>query len=160
MNAITTDAMNWIVRLAGLVLALSLGVTWLRQQLALAAGAPRALSQLWLRLAGIVIGFVIVAAAPQIASLLRTFAQGGADSLRASLPTLAKTIVDGLIFVGGLVLALGIAGHWLSVQISIATGSPSGLSQTWIRLFSIIAAFIAMLATIPVANSLIEWFTR
>src|SRR5207248_11492442 len=97
----------------------AIGASWLRQQFAVAAGAPRALSDLWLRLAGIVIGFIVVLAAPQLAALLRTFASGGAGSLRASLPSLAKTVVDGLIFLGGLVLALGLAGHWLSAQLSL-----------------------------------------
>ncbi len=43
MSAIMADAMNWVVRLAGLVLAVSIGASWLRHQIAIAAGSPRAL---------------------------------------------------------------------------------------------------------------------
>ncbi|MEP7199283.1 MAG: hypothetical protein ABI874_05640 [Chloroflexota bacterium] len=160
MNQLTSEAMTWVIRFAGALLAVAIGVAWLRQEIALAAGAPRAVSELWVRLSGIVIGFIVVVSAPQIANLLRVFAQGGADALRAGLPVLAKTIVDGLIFLGSMVLALGVAGNWLSAQISIAAGNPAGLSNVWVRLFGIVFTFIGLLATIPIANVLIDWLAR
>jgi hypothetical protein len=160
MNQITAEALNWMVRIGGVLLAVAIGAAWLRQQIALAAGAPGALADLWLRLAGISVGFALVVSAPQVAKMLQTFAQGGIGSLRAGLPALAKTVVDGLIFLGSMVLALGLAGHWLSAQISITAGNPSGLSNVWVRLSGIVLTFIGLLATIPLANLLIDWLAR
>jgi len=64
------EAMSWLVSLSGLVLALGIAVSLLRQQVAIASGNAQVMSWLWLRLAGLVAGFLLVLLAPHIANAL------------------------------------------------------------------------------------------
>ena len=84
------------------------------------------------------------------------FAQGGQGDMKGGIVTLVKGVIDLIIFIGGLVLSIGIAGNWVAGQISVAVGSPGGLSHTWLRLAGIIIAFIGLLATIPISNVIID----
>ena len=84
------------------------------------------------------------------------FAQGGPGDMKGGIVTLVKGVIDLIIFIGGLVLSIGIAGNWVAGQISVAVGSPGGLSHTWLRLAGIIIAFVGLLATIPVTNVIID----
>ena len=84
------------------------------------------------------------------------FAQGGQGDMKGGIVALVKGVIDLIIFIGGLVLSIGIAGNWVAGQISVAVGSPGGLSHTWLRLAGIIIAFVGLLATIPVTNIIID----
>ncbi|MEP7198334.1 MAG: hypothetical protein ABI874_00840, partial [Chloroflexota bacterium] len=84
------------------------------------------------------------------------FAQGGGGDMKGGIVAMVKGVIDLIIFIGGLVLSVGIAGNWVAGQISVAVGSPGGLSHTWIRLAAIIIAFVGLLATIPVTNIIID----
>ena len=90
------------------------------------------------------------------------FAQGpnppptGGGSMRSGLVQLVTMAIDGLVFAGGLILALGVAGNFVSGQIATAVGNPSGLSHTYMRMIGIIVAFLGLMLTIPIVNTIIS----
>ena len=90
------------------------------------------------------------------------FAQGpnpppaGGGSMRAGLVQLVTMAIDGLVFAGGLILALGVAGNFVSGQIATAIGNPSGLSHTYMRMIGIIVSFLGLMLTIPIVNTIIS----
>ena len=63
--------------------------------------------------------------------------------------------IDGLVFAGGLILALGVAGNFVSGQIATAIGNPGGLSHTYMRMIGIIVSFLGLMLTIPIVNTII-----
>jgi hypothetical protein len=88
------------------------------------------------------------------------FAQGpnpppAGGSMRAGLVQLVTMAIDGLVFAGGLILALGVAGNFVSGQIATAIGNPSGLSHTYMRMIGIIVSFLGLMLTIPIVNTII-----
>ncbi len=83
-------------------------------------------------------------------------AQGGPTDMKGGIIVMVKGVIDLIIFIGGLVLSIGIAGNWVAGQISVSVGSPGGLSHTWLRLAGIVIAFVGLLATIPVTNIIID----
>ena len=80
---------------------------------------------------------------------------GGGGDIRNGLVQLVTMAIDGLIFLGGLILALGVAGNFVSGQIATALGNPSGLSHTYMRMIGIIASFLGLMLTIPIVNTII-----
>src|ERR1700737_4158207 len=76
-----------------------------------------------------------------LASAEPAFAQSGQGDMKGGIVTVVKGVIDLISFIGGLVLSIGIAGNWVAGQISVAVGSPGGLSHTWLRLAGIIIAF-------------------
>ena len=81
---------------------------------------------------------------------------GGGGDIRNGLVQLVTMAIDGLIFLGGLILALGVAGNFVSGQIATALGNPGGLSHTYMRMIGIIASFLGLMLTIPIVNTIIS----
>ena len=80
--------------------------------------------------------------------------QAGMPS-KGSIVTFAQQLIDLLIFFAGLVLGLGMAGSFVTGQISTVLGNPSGVSSAWTRAIGTTAAFLGVIATIPIANAVI-----
>ncbi len=80
---------------------------------------------------------------------------GSGGNIRDGLVQLVTMAIDGLIFIGGLILALGVAGNFVSGQIATAVGNPNGLSHTYMRMIGIIVAFLGLMLTIPIVNTII-----
>ena len=91
-----------------------------------------------------------------LATAQPAFAQGGQGDMKGGIVALVKGVIYDMALGGATLASIGIAGNWVAGQISVAVGSPGGLSHTWLRLAGIIIAFIGLLATIPVTNVIID----
>ena len=124
----------------------------------LAAGLRSQTGQALLRVAMMLLVMWLVSQTTSIA-----FAQGpkppptgGGGDIRTGLVQLVTMAIDGLIFVGGLILALGVAGAFVGGQIATAVGNPNSLSHTYMRMIGIIVSFLGLMLTIPLVNTIIS----
>ncbi len=106
----------------------------------------------------VIIGVALIVA--YLSSPTSAFAQSPGGDIKSGLVNMVKGLIDLMILVGSLILAVGMAGNWISGQIAVSVGSPGGLSHMWIRLAGVIIAFIGLVATIPVTNIIIDQVSK
>lgn len=109
-------------------------------------------------LMGAALVFSFMLTRPDIALASGPWQSGGPS--KGSIISLALQIIDLFIFFAGLVLGLGVAGSFVTGQISTTLGNPSGVSSAWTRAIGTTVAFLGVIATIPIANAVIATLAK
>jgi len=97
-----------------------------------------------------------------VAALATSIAQqvagkvGSGANLGAGAADLVKLVVDAIIVLGALLLTLGLAVAGVGSQMAALLGLPRQQSELLQRLLWLVGSFVVIVATVPLANAMID----
>jgi hypothetical protein len=125
-----------------------------------AAGRPAALADARDRIIPVVISFIVAVSANVLANTVPVQPASGGPSDAAGVIGLWKAIAVFLINIvlgsAGAVTAVGIAAGALDTQIAVLTGQPKFMAQAWMRLALVVVMGALTLASMHLANWIIQ----
>ena len=157
LNSIANEIVQAGTIACALLLVLGIALGGFEEQLAAMMGQPYPTLGPGTRGRGVtLVLFLALAASATVIAAAVSEKIGSGGNLGTGMAELAKMAVDALIVLGALLLALGFAVSGVSAQVGSLLGLPGVQAKMLARLFGLVAAFLATVLAIPVANTVID----